>query len=229
MVFACRGGGVPWILRTFRLTFPDCLAFAAATQPPAKPSSTTTTNPTTTTTAKPQPHHSNVHRPHQPKHQSKQANQSPPKSPLLPTSKSHDSSKFRNQKSDPTTTKRPPNSAEPTTHTTANLKSDREARNEAENESGEEEQQNISEEGSESISESSSISSASMEEEESWIASFCNVVGHEYFAEVAEDFIEDDFNLTGLGAVVPMYVCSSSNPPIHVTKHFLLGTRKLSK
>ncbi|KAI5815008.1 casein kinase II beta subunit CKB1 [Pyronema omphalodes] len=44
-----------------------------------------------------------------------------------------------------------------------------------------------------------------MEEEESWIASFCNVVGHEYFAEVAEDFIEDDFNLTGLGAVVPMY------------------------
>lgn len=44
-----------------------------------------------------------------------------------------------------------------------------------------------------------------MEEEESWIASFCNVVGHEYFAEVTEDFIEDDFNLTGLGAVVPMY------------------------
>jgi len=58
---------------------------------------------------------------------------------------------------------------------------------------------------SESISEESSISSVDdMEEEESWIASFCNVIGHEYFAEVSEDFIEDDFNLTGLGAVVPM-------------------------
>ncbi|KAA8898366.1 casein kinase II beta 1 subunit [Sphaerosporella brunnea] len=44
-----------------------------------------------------------------------------------------------------------------------------------------------------------------MEEEESWISSYCNVMGHEYFAEVSEDFIEDDFNLTGLGAVVPRY------------------------
>ena len=30
-------------------------------------------------------------------------------------------------------------------------------------------------------------------------------MGHEYFAEVSEDFIEDDFNLTGLNAQVPMY------------------------
>ena len=30
-------------------------------------------------------------------------------------------------------------------------------------------------------------------------------MGHEYFAEVSEDFIEDDFNLTGLQAQVPMY------------------------
>ncbi|TGZ84524.1 hypothetical protein EX30DRAFT_301134 [Ascodesmis nigricans] len=44
-----------------------------------------------------------------------------------------------------------------------------------------------------------------MDEEESWVSSFCNVLGHEYFAEVAEDFIEDDFNLTGLGSTVPMY------------------------
>lgn len=43
-----------------------------------------------------------------------------------------------------------------------------------------------------------------MEEDESWIQSFCNVVGHEYFAEVSEEFIEDDFNLTGLGPMVPM-------------------------
>lgn len=74
----------------------------------------------------------------------------------------------------------------------------------------EEEEEEEVEEDSESISEVSSISSASMDEEESWIATFCNFIGHEYFAEVSEDFIEDDFNLTGLGAIVPMYVCLSS-------------------
>ncbi|KAK2067314.1 hypothetical protein P8C59_001065 [Phyllachora maydis] len=40
---------------------------------------------------------------------------------------------------------------------------------------------------------------------ESWIASFCSLLGHEYFAEVSEEFIEDDFNLTGLQTQVPMY------------------------
>lgn len=40
---------------------------------------------------------------------------------------------------------------------------------------------------------------------ESWISSFCSVVGHEYFAEVSEDFIADDFNLTGLSTFVPSY------------------------
>ncbi|KAL8739069.1 MAG: hypothetical protein Q9181_000251 [Wetmoreana brouardii] len=40
---------------------------------------------------------------------------------------------------------------------------------------------------------------------ESWISSFCSLLGHEYFAEVTEDFIEDDFNLTGLQNQVPMY------------------------
>ncbi|KAI9722352.1 MAG: casein kinase 2 regulatory subunit [Candelaria pacifica] len=40
---------------------------------------------------------------------------------------------------------------------------------------------------------------------ESWISSFCSLLGHEYFAEVSEDFIEDDFNLTGLTSQVPMY------------------------
>ena len=38
-----------------------------------------------------------------------------------------------------------------------------------------------------------------------WINSFCNLLGHEYFAEVTDDFIEDDFNLTGLQSQVPMY------------------------
>lgn len=40
---------------------------------------------------------------------------------------------------------------------------------------------------------------------ETWISSFCSLLGHEYFAEVSEDFIEDDFNLTGLQSHVPMY------------------------
>ncbi|KAL4778367.1 casein kinase II regulatory subunit-domain-containing protein [Aspergillus varians] len=40
---------------------------------------------------------------------------------------------------------------------------------------------------------------------ESWISSFCQLMGHEFFAEVSEDFIEDDFNLTGLQSQVPMY------------------------
>jgi len=49
---------------------------------------------------------------------------------------------------------------------------------------------------------------------ESWISSFCSLLGHEYFAEVSEEFIEDDFNLTGLQTQVAMYkealeVCSS--------------------
>ncbi|POY70866.1 hypothetical protein BMF94_6043, partial [Rhodotorula taiwanensis] len=34
---------------------------------------------------------------------------------------------------------------------------------------------------------------------------FCSLPGHEYFCEVAEDFIEDDFNLTGLLQLVPFY------------------------
>ncbi|KAF2637967.1 hypothetical protein P280DRAFT_471624 [Massarina eburnea CBS 473.64] len=47
--------------------------------------------------------------------------------------------------------------------------------------------------------------SSSSQDTESWIASFCGLLGHEYFAEVSEDFIEDDFNLTGLQSQVPMY------------------------
>lgn len=38
-----------------------------------------------------------------------------------------------------------------------------------------------------------------------WITWFCSLPGHEYFCEVTEDFIEDDFNLTGLNAMVPFW------------------------
>ncbi|PCH41087.1 hypothetical protein WOLCODRAFT_137182 [Wolfiporia cocos MD-104 SS10] len=38
-----------------------------------------------------------------------------------------------------------------------------------------------------------------------WISWFCSLPGHEYFCEVSEEFIEDDFNLTGLNAMVPFW------------------------
>lgn len=42
-------------------------------------------------------------------------------------------------------------------------------------------------------------------EQSSWISEYLSAIGHDLFAEVSEEFIEDDFNLTGLGALVPHY------------------------
>lgn len=42
-------------------------------------------------------------------------------------------------------------------------------------------------------------------ETDTWITEFCSVSGHELFSEVPEDFIEDDFNLTGLSHFVSQY------------------------
>lgn len=56
-----------------------------------------------------------------------------------------------------------------------------------------------------SATQTTSNMSSSSGTPESWISSFCSLLGHEYFAEVSEDFIEDDFNLTGLQSQVPMY------------------------
>lgn len=56
-----------------------------------------------------------------------------------------------------------------------------------------------------SATSTSTMSSSESAAPESWISSFCSLLGHEYFAEVSEDFIEDDFNLTGLQNQVPMY------------------------
>jgi len=39
----------------------------------------------------------------------------------------------------------------------------------------------------------------------SWITWYCSLPGHEFFIEVPEEFIEDEFNLYGLRAIVPMY------------------------
>lgn len=46
---------------------------------------------------------------------------------------------------------------------------------------------------------------ASSVEYDSWISNFCTLFGHDYFVEVNLDFIEDDFNLTGLSSIIPHY------------------------
>ncbi|ESW96254.1 hypothetical protein KL918_000204 [Ogataea parapolymorpha] len=52
---------------------------------------------------------------------------------------------------------------------------------------------------------SNDLESNSSEEMDSWISQYCSIFGHDYFVEVAPEFIEDDFNLTGLSSVVPFY------------------------
>eukprot|EP00756_Hemistasia_phaeocysticola_P038515 Hpha_TRINITY_DN16764_c0_g1::TRINITY_DN16764_c0_g1_i1::g.78079::m.78079/K03115/CSNK2B; casein kinase II subunit beta len=61
--------------------------------------------------------------------------------------------------------------------------------------------------------------------DEEWIQWFCSLQGNDYFVEVDERYIEDNFNLTGLSAIVPFYdyargTILNTDPPedVHLTE-----------
>ena len=53
--------------------------------------------------------------------------------------------------------------------------------------------------------EEEALEASGSEGDSSWVQWFCSLKGNEFFAEVDAEFMQDDFNLTGLSAQVPYY------------------------
>ncbi len=61
---------------------------------------------------------------------------------------------------------------------------------------------------SETDSSSSDEATGSEDEVAAWIGWFCSLKGNEFFCEVDEEFIQDDFNLSGLSSQVTSFCIS---------------------
>jgi hypothetical protein len=51
----------------------------------------------------------------------------------------------------------------------------------------------------------SDSSESTLSDSTSWIRWYCELRGNEFFCEIDEEFVQDDFNLTGLATMVPNY------------------------